>query len=216
MKFYSCEIKLSQLIKVIGKSYGGKEISSLKKSLSKLSEAVIKVEYLNNRVGYNGKLFENVVENKNEYKISINPNIAYLFMDKEERDFTRIDFDTKLGYAKNGLLGWLYNFYSSHENNGHYSYSLENIHNLSGSKDSKMFSFKRQLKKALNDLEKVTEWKCCIENNKVYVIDRSVLSESETSGFLAREKSIRIKSGELEKLLEEEKIILNDPDHIPW
>lgn len=217
MKLNCCDIKLAELLKNSGKTYGGKEIAWLKKSIKDLNEAFVKVEFDRQRVGYEGKLLEQVVLNGNEYKIFVNPNLAYLFEDGSKRDFTRINFERKIKEAKNGLLGWLFNFYSSHENKGYPAFSVETIHKLCGSKDTKIFSFKRQLKTALYHLENATNWKCEIEDNKVYVIDTSILSTEEMNEYKARRFNKMMKDEDFRNLVEaEKKIMEEDPDYIPF
>ena len=216
IKLNCCDMKLVVLLKAIGKANGGKEVAWLKKSIKDLNEAVVKVKFENQREGYEGKLLEQVVINGNEYKIFVNPDLAYLFVDGSKRDFTRINFERKIKEAKNGLLGWLFNFYSSHENKGYPTFSVETIHKLCGSKDTKLFSFKRQLKTALYHLENATLWKCEIEDNKVNVIDTSILSPDELIAYKEKRFNKLMKDEDFRKLVEAENELLKDPDYIPF
>jgi len=216
MKLNCCDIKLAEFFRNSGKTYGGKEIARIKKSIKDLNEAFVKVEFDSQRVGYEGKLLEQVVLNGNEYKIFVNPDLAYLFVDGSRRDFTRINFERKIKEAKNGLLGWLFNFYSSHENKGYPAFSVETIHKLCGSKDTKLFSFKRQLKTALYHLENATHWKCEIEDNKVYVIDTSILTPEELIAYKEKRFNKFMKDEDFRKMVEAENELLKDPDYIPF
>ena len=86
------------------------------------------------------------------------PEIAKLF---GRSGWTAVEVEQRKKLQKSPLAQWLHGFYSSHRNS-EYCYSVKKIRMLCGSTTDDLYGFKRDVKKALQKVEDVTGWECCV------------------------------------------------------
>ena len=70
-----------------------------------------------------------------------------------EAGYSHIDWNQRMALGKSTLAKWLHGFYATHAKP--YPYKVETLHNLCGSLDKSLRSFRQKLKKALDELVNV-------------------------------------------------------------
>jgi hypothetical protein len=155
-------------LKQIGRNQGGADTKWLYSSLKRLAGAVIEV--VNGKKSYFGAMIQEggKDDDENIYCVKINPKIAKLY---GWDGFTLIDWSHRSNLKK-PLAKWLHGFYSSHDDNPLYAYSVKTIHKLCGSSSTDLKSFKQILKLSLTELSVATGWTCLIDDTDIVRIKK--------------------------------------------
>lgn len=95
---------------------------------------------------------ESLVSRAAKYAISIPPTMAELFGSSQ---YTFVNWEVRKELARAPLAQWLHAFFSSHRSP--LPYSLRKLHELSGSENAELRSFRQKVKKALASITKATE-----------------------------------------------------------
>ena len=154
----------NKFLKEIGRKTGGTQHKWLKTTLKRLMSAVIEINDSGNY--YIGSLLNKGAYDKKEntYVIVMNKEIANLY---GRNTWTLLEIKQRLAFKNKYLSKWLHGFYSTHVKP--YPYRIETIYKLCGSRASEISDFKKDLIKALQELEKITGWKCYLEEDLIIV-----------------------------------------------
>ena len=144
-----CRVTAYQLLKALGKTDSGKNRDILDIRLSRMKATGVDVHI--GRYGYEGSLLDEVYRDKEtrEYVFRANPKLRALF---EPDQFTQIDWVVRRELDGQPLAQWLHGFYASHAQP--YPISVSKLRELCGSDYERLDNFRRDLRKALDVLEK--------------------------------------------------------------
>lgn len=146
------EISGNALLRALGWNSGAKSYARLRDIIERLKEGTIKISHENGNTGYAGSLIRKFAWQtddqsgaRTKWKIYLEKEIIALFADDA---YSLLDWDDR---AKLGQLAkWLHSFYYSHRSP--LPYKVQTLHGLCGSKAIDMAGFRRDLKKALDEL----------------------------------------------------------------
>ena len=88
-----------------------------------------------------------------------------------EAGYSHIDWNQRMSLGKSALGKWLHGFYATHATS--YPYKVSTLHNLCGSEDKNIRSFRQKLRKALDELvnvEAIDSWD--IDENDLVTVHR--------------------------------------------
>lgn len=148
------ELSAYQLLKALGWSDSARDYARLRASFERLHEATIKVNFDNGRNGFAGHLMEKIMwadagsGKRERWRIRLDPEILELF---GPADYSLLDWPQRLQLRS--LAKWLHSFLSTHREPVGYSVAL--LYKLSGSSNSRMAGFRRDLLSALEELVRV-------------------------------------------------------------
>ena len=157
-------ITAHSFLKAIGRSTGKSAHEWLKNITSRLSATT--VEITQGRWTYGGSLVDEFYRDDatGRYVITLNPKLVALF---QPDGYTEIEWEQRRALKKQPLAQWLHGFYSSHAKA--HPIKVSTLRDLSGSENSQLRGFRRDLKQALEALETATGWKWKIEDDKVFI-----------------------------------------------
>lgn len=148
------ELSAYQLLKALGWSDSSRDYLRLRTCFERLTEATIKVNFDNGRHGFAGHLLEKIQwadagsGKRERWRIRLDPEILELF---GPSDYSLLDWRQRLQLRT--LAKWLHSFYSTHRAPVGYSVAL--LYKLSGSSNSRMSGFRRDLISGLEELVRV-------------------------------------------------------------
>jgi hypothetical protein len=143
----SCSFTAHGILKALGLATGGAQHRALHSSIIRLAACV--VEIILNGQRYFGHLIEGGVKDEltTHYLIHLNPAIIRLY---GETQWTGIDWQQRSKLRRKPLAQALHAYFSSHRQP--FPVSLAFLQNITGSRNAQPASFKRQCRKALDDL----------------------------------------------------------------
>lgn len=156
----------NSFLQAINRGTGKSQHEWLKKALVHLASTVVEI-----REGlrvYSGPLLHDGArdEKSGRYSIKINPAIISLY---NVNNWTQVEFEQRNALRGQPLAQWLHGFYATHAKA--YPLKVATLRRLSGSKNSQLFSFRRELREALKKLTAATGWAWHLdESDKVNVI----------------------------------------------
>jgi len=155
-----CHFHINAFLREIGRNTGKTQHEWLKDVFARLMTAG--VEVTEGRYTYGGAMLEfRRDEVAGVYIVRLNPTILNLY----KAGWTAIDWETRQKLRRKPLALWLHGWLSSNAEN--YPVKVETLHRLSGSTNPHKGSFKRQLIKALADLEAAAGIKGTIDGDTV-------------------------------------------------
>lgn len=158
------EMKLVELVKLVGWNKGGNQIDSLVTSLRKLNSARIQID--TSEYQYFGGLVDRAVFDKatSMVNIKLGEEIAKMYASD---NWTMLQTSDRSLLGKNMLARWLYNFMMTHKRP--YPLTVELVQKLSGNVAIQKSDFKAKLKKACALINEKLGWECIIEGNTLHV-----------------------------------------------
>lgn len=146
-----CRVTAYQLLKALGKTDSGKNRDILDIRLSRMKATGVDVHI--GRYGYEGSLIDEIYRDKEtrEYVFRANPKLRSMF---EPDQFTQVDWAVRRELDGQPLAQWLHGFYASHAKP--YPMSVSKLRELCGSDYERLNNFRRDLRKALDSLEKAS------------------------------------------------------------
>lgn len=148
------ELSAYQLLKALGWSDSSRDYTRLRSCFERLNEATIKVTFDNGKHGYAGHLLEKIMwadsgtGKRERWRVRLDPEILELFGPAE---YSLLDWHQRLQLRT--LAKGLHTFYSTHRAPVGYSVAL--LYKLTGSSNSRMSGFRRDLLSALEELVRV-------------------------------------------------------------
>ncbi len=156
-----------QLLKLIGRSTGGKDHKWLYITIQTLSATSVAILKEGKRVFWDSLIRRGEADlEAGKYDIEIFRDLAKLF----ERGFTRVEWEQRRKLIHKPLAQWLQFYYTSHAKP--LPVSVDFIRETSGSINKDRRDFKRRLKEALNQIQAVgviSEWRIDPKTNHVHV-----------------------------------------------
>jgi hypothetical protein len=145
-----CHFTAHGLLKGLGLQVGGEQHRILHSTIIRLSGAV--VEIVHEGRTYFGTLIQAGVKEEltKHYAIKLNPELIRLY---GETQWTALNWDQRLDLRRKPLAQALHGYYSSHSRP--YPVKLATLQHFTGSQNPHFGSFKRQVRKALDELVKV-------------------------------------------------------------
>jgi hypothetical protein len=140
----TCQVTERGLLKLLGRRSGKTNEKALSESLLRLQQPVtVKIE----RFSYSGGFIHHVYkdEQTKRYVIQLNPRLGALL----RSGWTALDIETRRQLAGKPLALWLQAFYATHERP--FSYKVETLRDLSGSRTAALKHFRANLRRALDD-----------------------------------------------------------------
>lgn len=142
-----CLFKIKGFLRDLERNDGKSDREWLKDVFRRLMSAGVEIKH--GAHTYGGSLLEFWQdEEADTYQLQLNPRILALY----QAGWTALDWETRGKLRRKPLACWLHGWLSSNAEN--YPTKVETIRSLSGSRNPHKGSFKRQLCKALTDLQK--------------------------------------------------------------
>lgn len=137
----------SEMLNLLGLSDSGQNRKAIDISLGRLQATSLKIQQ--GRYKYSGSLLQELLQDTatDAYAISVSPSIKSLFATDQ---YTLLDSSIRQNLTSQ-LARWLYSFYATHKEP--YSYKVENIKKLCGSRTKELWKFRQQLKVAMQEVE---------------------------------------------------------------
>lgn len=158
------EIKLVDLVSMVGWERGGNQVESLIMSLKKLNSARIEID--TNEYQYFGGLVDRAVFDKatSMVNVKLGAEIAKMYASD---NWTMLKISDRSLLGKNMLARWLYNFMMTHKSP--FPYKLDTLRELSDNLHIAQNSFNGKLKKACALINEKLGWELKIMNKKLYI-----------------------------------------------
>lgn len=158
------EMRLVDLVKLIGWAKGGNQLKSLITSLNKLHSARIKID--TPRYQYIGGLVDRCVYEKSTgiVNLKVGTEIAKMYASD---NWTMLQVSKRSLLGKNMLARWIYGFMMTHKDP--FPYKIEKLMQLSGNCGIQKSDFKAKLKKACILINEKLGWECKLVGNLLHV-----------------------------------------------
>jgi len=142
-----CSFTGYSILKAMRMPTGGDNRQRLHDGITRLAGAMVEITHGGNQ--YFGTLIDGGkrYKEKNIYFLRLNHELIYLYGDTQ---YTAIDWEQRLELRRKPLAQALHAFYSTHREP--YPVKLETLYQLTGSRNSELRDFKRQMKIALEAL----------------------------------------------------------------
>lgn len=145
------EFTVHSFLKALGRGTSGKHHEEFKEQVMRLVTGGIEITDTKARVTFMGTLVSKAFreEGSGRYVVIFDKDMLNLY----EAGYSHIDWNQRMALGKSTLAKWLHGFYATHAKP--YPYKVETLHNLCGSLDKSLRSFRQKLKKALDELTNV-------------------------------------------------------------
>ena len=142
------EFTVHSFLKALGRGTSGKHHEEFKEQVMRLVTGGIEITDTKARVTFMGTLVSKAFreEDSGRYVVIFDKDMLNLY----EAGYSHIDWNQRMALGKSTLAKWLHGFYATHAKP--YPYKVETLHNLCGSADKSLRSFRQKLKKALDEL----------------------------------------------------------------
>lgn len=145
------EFTVHSFLKALGRGTSGKHHEEFKEQVMRLVTGGIEITDTKAKVTFMGTLVSKAFreEETGRYVVIFDKDMLNLY----EAGYSHIDWNQRMALGKSTLAKWLHGFYATHAKP--YPYKVETLHNLCGSLDKSLRSFRQKLKKALDELANV-------------------------------------------------------------
>ena len=159
-----CTFPGHAFLEEIGRTRGKINYDLLTESLTRLTAGLVVIKQ--GDVTFTGHLVSHFLrdDQTRQYKVTFAEEILKLF---GRATFTRLQCNERRNLKGKALALWLHGYYSSHAKP--YPVTVDYLYKLCGSRNAAKRSFRAKLKKAFEDLEKVTSIHGTIEGDMVIV-----------------------------------------------
>ena len=142
------EFTVGSFLKALGRKTSGEQHEQFKEQVTRLIGGVIEITDTKARMTFMGTLVSKAFrdEDTGRYVVIFDKDMLNLY----EAGYSHIDWNQRMALGKSTLAKWLHGFYATHAKP--YPYKVETLHNLCGSADKSLRSFRQKLKKALDEL----------------------------------------------------------------
>ena len=173
------EFTVHSFLKALGRGTSGKHHEEFKEQVMRLVTGGIEITDTKARVTFMGTLVSKAFreEDSGRYVVIFDKDMLNLY----EAGYSHIDWSQRMALGKSTLAKWLHGFYATHAKP--YHYKVETLHNLCGSADKSLRSFRQKLKKALDEL-------VCVRAIDSWIIDQNDLVTVQRTPSRAQQKHI--------------------------
>lgn len=177
------EFTAHAMLKVLGRTTGGKDHQWLDNALARLIGSVVEIKWTRERKAFAGALVSSFFrdDDTGRYVVKFNQEMATLY----GQGHTYIDWEQRQALGQNNLAKWLHGFYTTHA--APFGYKVETLQKLCGS-GANLREFRRLLKAALAKLVEIGAiggWQIDAETDVVTVEKEPTTSQRR---LLARSK----------------------------
>lgn len=171
-----CTFTAHSLLKYLGLPTGGHNYQELHSSIVRLTACV---EIVDKDKTYGGTLIYSFFrdEKTRQYEIKLNPDLIKLYGTTQ---WTAIDWEQRLRLRRKPLAQALHCYFSSHKNPLPVTFSF--LQQITGSRNAQAASFKRQCRKALDELVSVGLLDSYILDQDSVIVKRANSLSSSASG----------------------------------
>ena len=157
-----------EFLKAINRTGGGTSLKWLADSLVRLKAANVEVRdggrvYIGSLLNHGGW-----DETTGRFVIEVNPNVARLY---GEDGWSTVEVQQRQALKKQPLAQWLHGFYSTHTHP--YSYKVDTLRRMCGSRNGKLYDFRRELREACAKVAEATGWTLTITNKDLLEVKKS-------------------------------------------
>lgn len=167
-----CRIRFTgyAFLKAIQRNTGKSDREWLKGVLLDLASSVVEIS--DGKRAYFGPLIHHGVrdEETKEFVIEVNPRVALLY---GADGWTQIEWAQRWALRRQPLAQWLHGFYSTHAEP--YAYKVETLRRLAGSENEHLFSFRQELRSAMDKVAEVTGWSWRIGDGDLLMVSRRAI-----------------------------------------
>jgi hypothetical protein len=161
------EFTAHAMLKVLGRTTGGKDHQWLDNALARLIGSVVEIKWTRERKAFAGALVSSFFrdDDTGRYVVKFNQEMATLY----GQGHTYIDWEQRQALGQNNLAKWLHGFYTTHA--APFGYKVETLQKLCGS-GANLREFRRLLKAALAKLVEIAAiggWQIDAETDVVTV-----------------------------------------------
>lgn len=145
------EFSVHSFLKALGRKTSGEQHDQFKEQVMRLVTGGIEITDLKAQMTFMGTLVHKAYrdEASGRYVVIFDKDMLALY----EAGYSHIDWNQRMALGKSTLAKWLHGFYATHA--APYPYKVQTLHNLCGSEDKSLRSFRQKLRKALGELESV-------------------------------------------------------------
>lgn len=138
------------MLKALGRSTGNTQHQQLHEEFVRLRLGTVEMTWPDGK-SFAAGLVQSVARDEptGRYVVKLDRKILQMYAD----GYSQVDWNQRQALGTNNLAKWLHGFYSSHAKP--YPYKVETIRNLCGSTVKELFLFRRNLKRALNELVEI-------------------------------------------------------------
>ena len=164
------EFSVHSFLKALGRKTSGADHEQFKEQVMRLVTGGIEITDTKARVTFMGTLVHKAYrdEDTGRYVVIFDKDMLNLY----EAGYSHIDWNQRMALGKSTLAKWLHGFYATHAKP--YPYKVGTLHNLCGSTDKSLRSFRQKLKKALDELaivEAIEGWS--IDKDDLVTVQRA-------------------------------------------
>lgn len=147
----SFEFSANEFLIALDRGVGKAQHEQLKDEIARLVSGMVEITYIESQKSFMGTLVRHVKrdDKTKRYVVTFEDDLLKLFGE----GFTLMDWAQRQALGRNNLAKWLQGHYASHANP--YPVKVETLHNLCGSADKSIKSFRQKLKSALDELVRV-------------------------------------------------------------
>ena len=173
------EFTVHSFLKALGRGTSGKHHEEFKEQVMRLVTGGIEITDTKARVTFMGTLVSKAFreEDSGRYVVIFDKDMLNLY----EAGYSHIDWSQRMALGKSTLAKWLHGFYATHAKP--YPYKVETLHNLCGSADKSLRSFRQKLKKALDEL-------VCVRAIDSWIIDQDDLVTVQRTPSRSQQKHL--------------------------
>ena len=173
------EFTVHSFLKALGRGTSGKHHEEFKEQVMRLVTGGIEITDTKARVTFMGTLVSKAFreEDSGRYVVIFDKDMLNLY----EAGYSHIDWSQRMALGKSTLAKWLHGFYATHAKP--YPYKVETLHNLCGSADKSLRSFRQKLKKALDEL-------VCVRAIDSWIIDQNDLVTVQRTPSRSQQKHL--------------------------
>lgn len=145
------EFTAHAMLKVLGRTTGGKDHQWLDNALARLIGSVVEIKWTRERKAFAGALVSSFFrdDDTGRYVVKFNQEMATLY----GQGHTYIDWEQRQALGQNNLAKWLHGFYTTHA--APFGYKVETLQKLCGSTVERLGDFRKLLRAALAKLVEV-------------------------------------------------------------
>ena len=176
-----CTFTGNYFLKAIGRSNGKSDYTSLKNSLIRLRSAVLEIKSPDSSwITLNLIQEAGGINSRDVFILSFNPLLIKLFAPDS---WTALQWEQRLRLKRKSLALWLYGYFSSHA--APFPVKIRTLMEMCGSETKEKKHFTAALKRALGELDKVTNIKAYLDGD--LVITKKIPSPSQGRHLLKKE-----------------------------
>lgn len=142
------EFSVHSFLKALGRGTGKTQHEQFKEQVMRLVTGGIEISDLKAKMTFMGTLVHKAYrdDTTGHYVVIFDKDMLALY----EAGYSHIDWNQRMALGKSALAKWLHGFYATHA--APYPYKVQTLHNLCGSGDKSIRSFRQKLRKALDEL----------------------------------------------------------------